>query len=694
MIENNIRIFSSDISGIINSQLIIKGHAKIRDCYPLLRVYSQEKLIAEQKIDKRHFCVAILLKKEDRRIRIVEVVDNKELQLCVKKNTLLRRILYKIIKSLGNWIKKIKKDIIQIKLEKFRRTALPILNKEYNRLYYRGFYCSETLYYPLIKPDYIEWYHKQSPISHEKLKYQPLISILMPVYNTDAKLLQQCLDSILNQSYQNFELCITDDCSTDKNTKKILKEYGKKDDRIKIQYRKENGHISKATNDSLSIAKGEYVGLVDSDDLLCEDALYEVAYALNKNSNLDLIYTDEDKIDLDNNVLEPHFKQDFGFDSFLNSNYICHFCVLRTALLKTIEGFKDEFVGAQDYDLLLRFVEKISNEHIYHIEKVLYHWRKNPNSTADTILNKPYAINNGKKAVKASLKRQNLYAEVKASLDSATYIVKYLYKKEPKISIIINDAIKSNFLEECVDSFYEWVQYQNIEVIILSAKKKKSLDYLLSKYKNLQIKYIKHISIETLNNVALHDTSGEYLLFLDSDMEFVSKETFNYMVGYAMQQHIGAVAPKIMYQDDTVKSAGIVIGKGDIYHKYSNYKDASLGNSGVPIAPIDCAAVSSSCLMINKEKFREVGGFDSNYQLSYYDSDIGIKLLQRKYNNVALLNIKIHCNTDRNEEMHFIYKNYNKLLKDQKCFKECWQDFKDPFYNRNFSFKETGTIDR
>ena len=258
---------------------------------------------------------------------------------------------------------------------------------------------------------YNKWLmESKKDIEYKELKYRPLISFVMPTYNVSRKLLSECLDSLLNQSYENFEICIADDCSSNEETIATLKEYEKKYDNIHVTYRKKNGMISEASNTAIKMASGEFIALVDNDDLVEKDALYYVVEALNENKNLDMIYSDEDKIDFKGKFMEPHFKPDYSPDTLMGVNYICHLCVLRKSIVDKVGGFRKKYDGSQDYDLFLRVVEE--TDKIHHIEKILYHWRQTPTSTAGYLGNKSYAYVAGKKALEDSLKRRGIIGEV------------------------------------------------------------------------------------------------------------------------------------------------------------------------------------------------------------------------------------------------------------------------------------------
>ena len=305
--------------------------------------------------------------------------------------------------------------------KKYHFLIPPKMMKRYIKYLWNIIREKEGLFYsPFDVGQYNMWLvaNEKKP-KYEELAYKPLISFLIPVYNVESKYLEECLDSILAQKYNNFEICIVDDASTLNETKKTLKKYeGKK--KIKIKYRTKNGHISRATNDALKMAKGEFVALMakgefvalmDNDDIISENALYEVVRVLNKNKKIDMIYTDEDKINLEGKRCDPNFKSDWAPDSFLSSNYMSHLGVLRKSIVDEIGGFRVGFEGAQDYDLYLRFTEK--TDKIYHVPKVLYHWRMIPGSTSMEINEKNYALEKGRQALEEALKRRGIRGVVK-----------------------------------------------------------------------------------------------------------------------------------------------------------------------------------------------------------------------------------------------------------------------------------------
>lgn len=568
----------------------------------------------------------------------------------------------------------------------------------------RGDFSREPIlfYNPFNAEEYQKWLNEnEKKISKKKFKYNPLISILIPVYNIDEKLLRDCLDSILAQTYDNFEVCLADDCSTKKETIRTLKEYEKKDPRIRVVYRKKNGHISKATNSALKIAKGEFVALMDDDDVIPENALQEVVEVLNKNKDLDLIYTDEDKMEMNGSFCDPHFKPDYAPDTLLGGNYICHFGFYRKSIMDEIGGFRSEFVGAQDFDLVLRFVEKTNK--IYHIPKILYHWRKVPGSTAVTINSKNYAIENGRKAVEEALERRGRKGKVTAPINAAHYIVEYDVDDHPKISIIIPTKDNIKFLKRCLKSIYKRSTYDNFEVIVMDnrseeEKTKKLLERYRQGHDNFRvIKADYEFNYSKINNQAVQNASGEYVLLLNNDTKILTRNWLEIMLGYASQKHVGAVGAKLLYPDKTVQHGGVVLGVAEIAaHAYPGVDDTNYGTFGRLLIPYNYSAVTGACLMVKKEKYLEVDGLDEKLAVAYNDVDFCMKLLEKGYYNVFLPQVKLIHYESKTRGADTSELKMKRLKKEAKLMKDRWGEKlkHDIFYNPNYSLKRDFLLDK
>ena len=537
---------------------------------------------------------------------------------------------------------------------------------------------------------YLKWFNEnKEDIKYKKFSYRPLISFVMPTYNVSRELLTECLDSLLNQSYTNFEICIADDASTSEETREVLNKYEIKYKNVHVVYRKKNGMISEASNTAIGIAKGEFIALVDNDDLVEKDALYYVVEALNKDKNLDMIYSDEDKIDFKGKYMEPHFKPDYSPDTLMGVNYICHLCVLRKSLVNKLGGFRSAYDGSQDYDLFLRIVE--NTDKIYHIERILYHWRQTATSTAGYLGNKSYAYQAGKRALEDSLKRRGIKGEVMDNPRVSTYLVKY-GNDNPLISIIIPMKDQSKISRRCFESIYNKNTYKNFEIIVIdnNSNGKDTFDLLeeyKNKYSNFKVKRLEcEFNYSYLNNEAVKMAKGEYLLFLNNDTEFIQEDTIEYMVGYASQKHIGCVGIKLLYPEKQVQHAGVVLGfggvAGHIYVANSYYDNGLFGRL---VMPYNYSAVTAACLMIKKDKFNEVKGFDEKLKVALNDVDLNLKILDRGYYNVCLSNVEMLHYESKSRGYEASKEKHERFMREQEYMKKKWGDFlkRDKYFSKN-----------
>lgn len=572
----------------------------------------------------------------------------------------------------------------------------------YNKVVKRGV-LNDNYYNIFSTEDYNKWLiENYEEISYKKLKYTPKVSLIIPVYNVESKLLKECLDSVLNQSYTNFEICIADDCSNNKETISTIRKYEKKyPNIIKVIYRKKNGHISEASNSALKIATGEFIGLLDNDDILDKNALYEVVKCLNDNDKLDMIYTDEDKINLEGKRCEPHFKPDFSPDTLNSHNYICHFTVLRTSIVKKIGGFRKGYEGAQDYDLFLRFVEKTQN--IYHIPKILYHWRMIPGSTSMEVSNKSYASINGIKALENMLERRNINGKVENYYTS--YMITYDIGDKPLVSIIIPTRDRVEILKNCINSILNKTTYQNYEIIIVDngSKDVETFDYFDKIKKNSNnVKVIREecdFNYSYLNNIGVKKSKGQYIILLNNDIEVISKNWIEIMLGYAMQEHVGAVGPKLLFANEKIQHAGVVVGVGEGHianHAFYLEDKFAIAPAGRLIVPYNYSAVTGACLMVSKNKYNEVKGLEEKLAVNYNDIDFCLKLLDKGYYNVFLPQIALfHLESISRGKIN----NEQKLLQlksEQDFMRKKWQDklLNDRFYNPNFSSNNCFKLDK
>ncbi len=718
MICDYVHVIEANIYGIKSPKFVIKGS--------VMKDNSSFKILGDGKVLQYNslplyshfgFLLEALIPKEIKKIEVYVINNNKEELICTRTNSLYHRVKSKFRKIIEKPLNKMKlffKTIfklitllfkgIKILWKKHHFLVPPTLWKKYfvelcikvRGIFYNGLYLN-----PMTQKDYMLWLEKQSN-RDEKIKnfsYNPKISIVIPVYNVNRQLLSECIDSILKQTYTNFEICLADDKSTNQETIDTLKEYERNDKRIKVVYRKENGHISKATNSAIKIATGEFIALMDNDDVLSLNALYEVVKFLNKNKKLDMIYSDEDKLDMNGNFRDPHFKSDFAPDTLLSSNYICHFCVLRKSIVDEIGGFRVGYEGSQDHDLFLRFTEKTTN--IAHIPKILYHWRMIPGSTAATINSKSYALERGKKAVEDALKRRKIKGNVSIKYDH--YVIEYTYDKEPSISIIIPTKNHADDTEICLKSIFEKTNYKNYEVVLVNNdSNEKALFNLIDKYKN---KYKNFRVVDAnmpfnyskINNIAVETCKSDYIVLLNNDTELITNDWLKIMVGYAMQKHIGTVGVKLLYTDNTVQHAGVVLGVGGIAnHAFIGEKADSIGLYARLVLPHNYSANTAACLMISRDKYNEVGGLEEELMVAYNDIDLNLKLLQKGYYNIFVPQVELYHYESKSRGLDTTKEKYKRFMKEQYYMYDKWKKIidNDPFYNTNFSKTHTFLLDK
>lgn len=556
-------------------------------------------------------------------------------------------------------------------------------------------------YNPIDKSEYNLWLKEnEKNVVYKKLEYRPLISVLIPVYNVDGKYLKECIESVLMQKYDNFEICIVDDASTKRETLKVLKEY-ENNKKIKIKYRKKNGHISRATNDALKMAEGEFVALMDNDDVIPENALYEVVKVLNKDKKIDIIYTDEDKLDENGVRCYPYFKPDWSPDTLMSLNYICHLLIIKTNLINKVKGFTVGLEGAQDHDLLLKVTEK--TDKIYHIPKILYHWRMIPGSTAQKIENKDYASDKGKMAIENAIVRRKLNATVEKDLVSTYYRVRYILKEEPLISIIVPMKDYANVTEKCLESIYKKTTYKNFEVVLVNNRSEEEASYkLFEKYKkeydNFQvIDADMEFNYSKINNYAVRCAKGEFIVLLNNDTQIITPDWLELMVGYAARPTVGAVGVKLLYPDDTIQHVGVIIGMGGVAgHSFLGVKRDDPGMYGLVRVPYNVGAVTAACLCVEKKKFDEVGGLNEDLKVAFNDIDLNMKLSKRGYRNIVLPMVELYHYESKSRGTDLAPGKRERFEQEVKYMQKKWGKKleRDEYYNSNLSLKHWYVLEK
>lgn len=552
------------------------------------------------------------------------------------------------------------------------------------------------------KREYIKW-HKQNKMTDsdiisqrelaDNLKFRPLVSVLVPTYNTDPKYLRECIESVITQTYTNWELCISDDASPNKITKEIIKSYTKQYKNIKAVFNKVNQHIAGSSNVALTVAKGEFISLLDHDDLLTPNALYETVLAINNNPDVDLVYSDEDKLEGDRYHVEPFFKPDWSPD-FLNScNYITHFATIRARVMNDVGGFTLGTHGAQDWDLFLRITAK--TDKIHHIPKILYTWRKSATSTAQSSDSKPYAYINQKKVLRKSIADRSINAYVEGHVSLGFWRVRYAIKGNPLVSIVVPTKDNYQLIKQCVDSILETTSYPYFEIVIVDtgSESKKVLDYYESLVKSNQavrvLNWNKPFNFSAACNYGASKSKGDYLLFLNNDTEVITADWIQGLLEHAQQPNNGMVGAKLMFPNHTVQHAGVVLSAKDVaFHPFYGQNPLIDIFNYIYIANIrNVSAVTAACSMVSKDKFNKVGGFDTKLRVTYNDVDLCLRLLDEGYKNVY---------TPFVELFHYESMSVGKIStgdRDQVEFKEAknimekrWNKYlkNDPYYNANF----------
>lgn len=461
--------------------------------------------------------------------------------------------------------------------------------------------------------------------------YQPCISIITPVFNTPVKWLEECVQSVLDQLYEKWELILIDDDSSDPELLKLLPELAARDSRIVLTRVDKRGGISAASNRGLELAQGDWIGLLDHDDLLEPDALFQHVRWLQDHRDADLIYSDEDKL-TEEGLDSPIFKPDWSLDFFLSCNYVCHFTLIRQEAVKEVGGFRSEFDGAQDYDLFLRIIERTTR--IDHIPRVLYHWRRSLASTADNIRRKPGSLETGRLALEAHLERTGARGHVSVDWRTHAYWIKRELTDVKKISIIIPVRDQVELLKRCLDSLTKETHYAPYEIVIVDndSETEEARAYL-SGLKHRVLHFPGPFNFSAINNFAVEQTESPWLLFLNNDTEMIESDWLTIMAEHIQRPEVGAVGPRLLYPDDTVQHGGIVVGVGGIAeHAFRGFPAEAPGVCRQLQVTRNYSAVTGACLLTRRDVFNEVCGFDEErLPVTFSDVDLCLKIRRAGY---------------------------------------------------------------
>ncbi|MEP6709153.1 MAG: glycosyltransferase [Verrucomicrobiota bacterium] len=510
--------------------------------------------------------------------------------------------------------------------------------------------------------------------------YQPLMSLITPVFNTPTRWLEEAVESVLKQAYENWELILIDDGSTNPGTVAALPEIAGRDGRIVLSKRNESGGISIASNDALTRARGEWIALFDHDDLLEPDALFHMVKVLQQKPKVDLIYSDEDKLTEDG-FDAPLFKPDWSPDFFLSYNYICHFTAIRRELVEKVGGFRPEFDGAQDYDLLLRVVEQ--TDRIHHIPRILYHWRRSESSTSDNIRRKPQALEAGRRAIDEHLKRRGEAGHVAIDWRTHAYWVKRDLTTSKKISIIIATRDRIGLLSRCIESLTSKTSYQNYEIVVVDndSQSDEAREYF-AQLKHRLLHYHGPFNFSAINNFAVEQTDSPWLLFLNNDVEVIDSEWLTVMAEHVQRPEIGAVGAKLIYPNGMVQHAGVVLGVGGIAdHAFRGFPADAPGVCRQLQVTRNYGSVTGACLLTRRDVFEEVGGFDEErLPVTFNDVDLCLKMRRAGYLIVYTPFARLYHHESASRRRSF-------EALETDVIRERWPDLleRDPYYNPSLS---------
>lgn len=528
-----------------------------------------------------------------------------------------------------------------------------------------------------------------------RFSYEPMISIVVPLYNTPLSYLYALIKSVKKQTYKNWELCLSD--GSGRGVSKlilVLKIYSMLDRRIRNVVNHVPLKISENTNRAIQIAQGEFIAFADHDDLLAPDALFECVKALNENPKIDVLYTDEDKITMDGQeFFEPHFKTDFNIDLLCSMNYICHFVVVSKKIVEQVGMLREEFDGAQDYDFILRSIEVA--DYVYHIPKALYHWRAHMDSTAQNPQSKMYAFEAGARAVQAHYDRIGIAAKVHQGEYLGLYRTEHIIEEQPLISIIIANKDHIVDLDKCINSIEQKSNYKNYEYIIVenNSEEEGTFEYykeLEQKNNRARVIYWKgEFNYSAINNYGVKYAKGEYLLLLNNDTEIINETCLEELLGYCMHEDVGAVGARLYYDNDIIQHAGVIVGFGGIAgHAFTGLPRSANGYFSRIICAQDMSAVTAACMMVKKKVFEEVGGLDETLKVAFNDVDFCMKVRQAGYLIVYNPYAELYHYESKSRGAEDTEEKVKRFQNEIEIFAHKWPEILkagDPYYSPNLS---------
>ena len=530
-----------------------------------------------------------------------------------------------------------------------------------------------------------------------KFSYAPKFSVVVPLYHTPAKFLKDLVRSMMYQSYANWELCLVNASPEDVHLTSLLENWAMRDKRIRVIRLEKNLGIAQNTNAGIAASTGEFIAFLDHDDFLEPDALFCYADALNKDKTIDVFYSDEDKTDeYAAHYFYPHFKSDFNIDLLHANNYMCHFLAVRKSLVDTVGGLNEKFDGAQDYDFVLRLTEHTKK--IYHCPRILYHWRCSNQSTAASQGNKMYAIHAGKAALNAHYKRLGWNARAQEGAVDGWYQTKFTLKEEPLVSILIPNKDHTDDLDVCLNSFFERADYQNYEFIIIENNSvlPETFAYyekIEKEHDNVKVVYWEAgFNYSAINNFGFKFAEGDYIMLLNNDVELITPDIFQSMLGFCMRPEVGIVGAKLLYNDHTVQHAGVLVGAGGLAdHVFKGIHEDDPGYMGRAISSQDVSAVTAACLLVKRSVYEEVGGLEDEFQVAFNDVDFCLKVRKAGYLIVYDADVKLFHYESKSRGMEDTTERFIRFGNEMMLLNSKWDilsTFVDPYYNPNLSYLE------
>lgn len=639
---------------------------------------------------------------KERRLKLeVEQKERHLQEVCFRLSALENSLSFKALARYRRWHRNIfpagskRRHLYNLGL----KTGHIFLNEGFKSTFLRGWrYLKRYGLKDLLLPEdyhesYLSWIEQNEPKitdlgtwrqQMESFSYQPLISIIIPVFNVDEVWLRAAVESVCRQIYSHWELCVVDNGSHESHIKTVLEDYRQRDSRIKVFYLGQNQGVADASNVALNLATGDFIGLLDHDDELAPQALFEVVKMLNEDQTLDFIYSDEDKLEPSGQRSNPFFKPDFSPDLLMAMNYINHFSVFRRSLVQEVGGFRPEFEGSQDYDLILRLTER--TRRIAHIPKILYHWRKIPGSVSADISAKTDAHLAAKRALEETLLRRGHQGRVTMA-EPGRYRVRYELKRKPLVSIIIPTRDRAYLLRRCIASIHEKSTYRQYEIVVVDNESREAATH--SYFAELRrrphcrvLPFPAPFNYAALNNFAARETQGDYLLFLNNDTEIITPEWMEEMLSHAQRPEVGAVGAKLLFPNKTIQHGGVIVGlNGVAGHAFYRLPSHDPGYMDLATVVRNCSAVTAACLMMRREVFEETGGFDEKLDVAFNDVALCLQILQKGYYIVwtpytALYHQESASRGPLQPERNIRY------------FCDRWRDWLnrgDPFYNPNLA---------